>query len=100
MRSREKRPDGQWVEVGGGPAGLHLPPHIPGSSVRAGLGAQSRTRSVNVKTSVWLEGPSDKSESDWKLAEQLRTAVSFLLVWGIKCQHDIRFKGKTPMNGK
>lgn len=100
VHSREKRPDGQWVELSGGPAGLHLLPHIRGSSVRAGLGARSRTKSVNVKTSVWLEGPLDKLESDLKLAKQLRTAVSFLLVWGIKCQHDIRCKGKTPMNGK
>ena len=51
VHSREKRPDGQWVEISGGPAGLCLLPHIPGSPVRAGLGAPSRTRSLNVKTS-------------------------------------------------
>lgn len=41
---------------------------------------------------------------DWKPAEELRTAVSFLLVWGGKkkkaCQHDRRFKGKMLMNRK
>ena len=51
VHSGEKRPDGQWVEISGGPAGLHLLPHIPGSPGRAGLGALSRTRSLNVKTS-------------------------------------------------
>ena len=38
----------------------HFLPHFPGSLVRAGPGALSRTRDVNVKTSVWLEGPLDK----------------------------------------
>lgn len=35
----------------------HFLPQFPGSLVRAGPGALSRTRGINVRTSVWLAGP-------------------------------------------
>jgi len=50
----------------------HFLLYFPGNMVRASPGALIRTRDVNVKTSVWLTGPLDKSELDWKLAENLR----------------------------
>ena len=48
----------------------HFLLYFPRNLVRARPGALSRTRDINVKTSVWLTGPWDIPELDWKLAEK------------------------------
>lgn len=61
VHSRERRPDGRWVESAESQLGCmrgHFPLHFPGSLVRAGPGALSRTK-------VPMSRPLSGSQDPW-----------------------------------
>lgn len=80
---------------------------FPGSPARAAPGAWSRTRGLNVMTSLWLPAPVDMSELDWKPVEKSEDepSASSLLNGDThrtpaSCQLDRRLEGKMLMNRK